>query len=106
MIKVLTHTALMVLFSATALAGYLPPKENVAYWCYQGCIDDYYSNHNECVAKCYGGRRPKANLIQIQNLNLNYNQNQNCQDNTNAAEIKAAACCSWGENIQGCMPGC
>ncbi|MFV8256736.1 hypothetical protein ACNQKP_02955 [Bdellovibrio bacteriovorus] len=108
MIKVLTHTALMVLFSATALAGYLPPKENVAYWCYQACIDDAYTNHNECVAECYGGRRPKKtyNNQYIQSLTPGQNQNQNCGEYTEGAETRAAACCSWGEHIQGCMPGC
>ncbi|WP_041576802.1 hypothetical protein [Bdellovibrio bacteriovorus] len=94
MIKVLIHTALMVLFSATALAGWIPPKENVAYWCYQGCIDDAYTNHYECVAECYGGRKPKKT-----------NNNQYIQSLI-PAETQAAACCSWGENIQGCMPGC
>lgn len=27
-------------------------------------------------------------------------------DEPASPEIKAAACCSWGEDIQGCMPGC
>ncbi|AHZ85880.1 hypothetical protein AB1A81_01140 [Bdellovibrio bacteriovorus] len=100
MIKILIQTTFMILFSAAASAAYLPPAENVSYWCYQGCIDDYYSNHNECVAKCYGGRtnpRPK--------INQHPQQKQNCQDNSQA-ETMAAACCSWGENIKGCMPGC
>lgn len=92
MIKVLMHITALILVSATATAGYLPPPEKVEYWCYQGCIESDYSNHNECVAFCYGGRRPKAKPVQIQ-----------CNDQ---AETMAAACCSWGENIQGCMPGC
>ena len=78
----------VLLGGLSANAGYVPPPDS-PYWCYEACIDPYYTNHNECVAKCY--------------------ESKQCEDRQSKSEEvhpMAAVCCSWGDNISGCMPGC
>lgn len=93
--KLFILTALMIQSGLTASAAWLPPP-NSPYWCYQKCIDRGYGNHNDCVNLCYG-----SNFVpQTEEKAVNSSQmNQ-------PPEVMAAACCSWGENIKGCMPGC
>lgn len=92
--------ALMTPMSFPALAGYLPPPES-PYWCYQACIDPYSTKHTECVAKCYGSQHSA--------FSAETSADSSCEDRSSqgeAIETMAAACCSWGEGITGCMPGC
>ncbi len=86
--KIFIQSTIMIQLGSMAWAGYLPPQES-PYWCYEACIKSDYSNHSQCVAKCTGDRI--------------FNIDTEAQMNSSA---RAAACCSWGENIKGCMPGC
>lgn len=97
--KIFIMCAFMMPMSFQAMAGYLPPPES-PYWCYQACIDWYYTKHTECVAKCYGSKKSGFTTeTQVESK---------CVDSPEDVpnETMAAACCSWGENITGCMPGC
>jgi hypothetical protein len=95
MIKIFIQTTLMIQISLTAWGGYVPPADS-PYWCYQDCIALNPSNHGQCVAICYDHRTT---------INSTVDEDPNRQDKTLSRPM-GAACCSWGENITGCMPGC
>lgn len=85
---------LMIQFGLTAWAGYVPPL-NSPYWCYNACITPNGSNHYQCINTCYINKEHCSEEL----------KNQLSQDK-NFNQTMAGACCSWGENIKGCFPGC
>ncbi|MGZ3771132.1 MAG: hypothetical protein ACXVCP_02235 [Bdellovibrio sp.] len=95
MVKIFIQTTLMVLLGLTAWAGYLPPPDS-PYWCYKRCIASDYSNHKQCVRMCYGNCFVPSTEDHI---------NLNSQDK-NPVQIIGPTCCSWVENITGCMADC
>jgi hypothetical protein len=95
MFRLLSQTTLIALIGLSASAGYVPPPDS-PYWCYQACIAPNYSNHSQCIDECYGSESSSG---------VQTDADPNCQTK-NSAQTRGAACCSWGENIGGCMPGC
>lgn len=95
MIKIIVPALLQILLSTTAWGGFLPPP-NDPYWCYEACIAPDYHNDTECVSKCYG----EAEDLGGESENTTYSPYKTIN------HPMGAACCSWGENIKGCMPGC
>lgn len=63
MIQLVLSSVFAIITGPSASAAYLPPPENVAYWCYQGCIDSYGHKHYECLEKCYGTTRPRIRTL-------------------------------------------
>lgn len=56
------------------------------------------------IASAVASEKTSCNTKAV--FSINVKPAQNMSRHGQDSEVEAAACCSWGENIPGCMKGC